>query len=110
MQRTIIHGAKLGRRELLKRSLIVLAAAPVLGACGPAGPDCSSTAGLDPTALGNRTTQQYVERSLRASSHCSNCRFFTAATTGGAAACGSCTLIAGPINPDGYCNLFSAAG
>lgn len=99
---------KLGRREILKRGLIVLAAAPVLGACGGGGGlDCSSTAGLDPAALANRTTQQYVEQSLRASSHCSVCRFFTA---GAANACGSCTLIAGPINPNGYCNLFSAAG
>jgi hypothetical protein len=98
---------KLGRRELLKRSLIVLAAGPVLGACGSSAPDCSSTAGLDAAAIANRTAQQYVEQSLRASSHCSACRFFTA---GAAGACGSCTLIAGPINPNGYCNLFSAAG
>jgi hypothetical protein len=98
---------KLGRREVLKRSLMVLAAAPVLGACGGSGPDCSSTAGLDQGAIANRTTQQYVEQSLRASSHCSNCRFYTA---GAANACGTCQLIAGPINPGGYCNLFSAAG
>jgi hypothetical protein len=98
---------KLGRREVLKRSLIVLAAAPILGACGSSGPDCSSTAGLDPTAIANRTTQQYVEHSVRASSHCSSCRFYTAGAAGG---CGTCQLIAGPINPDGYCNLFSAAG
>jgi hypothetical protein len=98
---------KIGRRTLLRRSLIVLAAAPVLGACGSSGPSCSDTTGLDPTALANRTTQQYVEHSLRASSHCSSCRFFTAGS--GAGACGTCTLIAGPINPDGYCNLFAAA-
>ena len=98
---------KLGRREVLKRSLLVLAAAPVLGACGSSGPDCSSTAGLDQAAVTNRTTQQYVEHSVRASSHCSACRFFTA---GAAGACGTCQLIAGPINPDGYCNLFNAAG
>lgn len=101
-----MHDTKLGRRELLKRSLIVLAAAPVAVACGSSGPDCSSTAGLDPAALANRTAQQYVDQSTRASSHCSSCRFFTA---GAAGACGSCTLIAGPINPNGYCNLFSAA-
>jgi hypothetical protein len=98
-------GNKLGRRELLKRSLIVIAAAPVWSACGSPGPECSDVSGLDATALANRQTQQYVEHSVRASSHCSGCRFFTA---GAANACGSCTLIAGPINPDGYCNLFSA--
>lgn len=101
---------KIGRRVLLQRSLIVLAAAPVFGACGSSGPDCSSTAGLDPTALANRTTQGYMEHSNRSASHCSSCRFFTfGAGSGGAPACGTCTLIAGPINPDGYCNLFSAA-
>ena len=98
---------KLGRREALKRSLIVLAAAPLFGACGSSGPSCSDVSALDPTASANRTTQQYVEHSLRASSHCSGCRFYTA---GAANACGTCTLIAGPINPDGYCNLFNAAG
>ncbi len=97
---------KIGRRVLLQRSLIVLAAAPVFGACGSSGPDCSSTAGLDPTALANRTAQGYMEVSNRAASHCSSCRFYTA---GAPDSCGTCTLIAGPINPNGYCNLFSAA-
>ncbi len=101
-----MNETRISRRELLGRSLMVLAAAPVLGACGGGGPDCSSTAGLDPAALANRTTQAYVEHSTRASAHCSACRFYTA---GAAGACGACTLIAGPINPDGYCNLFSAA-
>lgn len=99
----------LGRRELLKRGLIVLAASPVFAACGSSGPDCSSTAGLDAPAIANRTALQYVEHSTRSSAHCSNCRFYTASPpVGGAPSCGSCTVVAGTINPDGYCNSFSA--
>lgn len=100
------HDDKLGRRELLERSLLVLAAAPVLGACGSSGPDCSSTAGLETSAVANRTAQGYVEHSTRSSAHCRECRFYTA---GAPSACGTCQVIGGPINPDGYCNLFSAA-
>jgi hypothetical protein len=109
---------KLGRREVLKRALVVLAAAPVgaasLSACGSSGGGgggglhCTDTAGLQPAEVTMRNTQAYSDTSPHADQHCRQCRFFQPAA-GGATACGSCQVVRGPIHPDGYCNLFSAA-
>lgn len=110
---------KLGRREVLKRALVVLAAAPVgaatLSACGSSGGGggggglhCTDTAGLQPAEVTMRNTQAYTDASPHADQHCRQCRFFTAAA-GGATACGTCQVVRGPIHPDGYCNLYSAA-
>src|SRR5688572_28111077 len=104
---------KIGRREATKRALWVLgvgAVAPsALAGCGGGdeeeGLTCTQTGGLSPAEASARTAAEYVDRSTTPDQRCNNCRFFTA---GGANQCGSCTLLRGPINPEGYCNLWQA--
>ncbi len=36
---------------------------------------------------------------------CRDCKFFTAGAEG---QCGTCSLVPGPIHPDGRCNLWAA--
>lgn len=104
---------KIGRRDAAKRMLMVLGAAAVgpsvLAACGgeeqSAALNCTDTSGLTPAEITTRQSQAYTDVSPHADKTCDNCNFFTA---GGANACGSCTVIKGPIHPEGYCNLWAA--
>lgn len=102
----------IGRRDAARRMLMVVGAAAVapvaLSACGeeePAGLSCTDTAGLTPQELTTRQSQAYTDQSPHADKTCDNCNFYTA---GQPNQCGSCTVIAGPIHPDGYCNLWAA--
>lgn len=105
---------KMGRREAAKRALMVLGAAAVapsvLAACGEEGGGgltCTDTSSLTPQELTTRQSQAYTDSSPHADKHCNNCRFFTA---GQANQCGTCTVIRGPIHPDGHCSLWAAQG
>lgn len=98
------------RRDLLRSVIalpVVAAAGSLLGACG--GDDaltCTDTAGLPPAAVTLRTTLAYVDQSPHgAQKNCLNCNFYQAAA---ANQCGGCTLIQGPIHPEGYCNSWAA--
>jgi hypothetical protein len=99
------------RRDLLRSALalpVVAAAGPLLQACGGGGDEltCTDTAGLDPAAVQMRTSLAYVDRSPHgATKNCTNCNFYQAAAAG---QCGGCTLIRGPIHPEGYCNSWAA--
>jgi hypothetical protein len=105
---------RIGRREVIRRSLTVLGAAVVvpsaLAACGGSegegGLDCSDTSGLQPAQVQMRQSQHYVEASPHSDKNCANCNFYTA---GAANACGTCSVIQGSINPQGYCNLWAAS-
>ena len=106
---------KIGRRGVMKRALTVLGAAAiapaVLTACGGEESEggalsCTDTSGLSEAQTATRSSQEYVDSSPNADQNCANCNFFTA---GQAGQCGSCTVIQGPIHPDGYCNLWAAA-
>ena len=101
---------KMGRREAVKRALQVLGAAAiapaVLSGCG--GEDelsCTDTAGLTPAEVQMRQGQSYVDHSPKPAENCANCNFYQAAQ---ANQCGSCTVVKGPIHPEGYCNLWAA--
>lgn len=85
-----------------------IAAGSVLVACNKGGDalSCDDTSGLDASQVSLRTTNGYVEQSPEPAKDCANCSLFTA---GGAGACGGCTVIPGPINPEGYCNVWVAA-
>lgn len=103
---------KIGRRDAAKRMLMVLGAAAVapsvLAACGgkeEGGLTCTDTTGLTPAQITTRQSQQYTDVSPHADKTCDNCNFYTAAPPN---QCGGCTVIAGPIHPDGYCNLWAA--
>ncbi len=104
---------KIGRREAAKRALMVLGAAAVaptaLAACGgeeeSEGLTCTDTTGLTPAEITTRQSQQYSDSSPHQDKHCENCNFFTAGAPG---QCGSCQVLKGPINANGYCNLWAA--
>jgi hypothetical protein len=92
----------IGRRDALR--LIVVGSAAALAGCGgSSNPTCTDTAGMSSADIQFRNTNAYVDVSVRPD-NCATCTFFTA---GAAAACGTCTLVRGPISPAGYCNLFS---
>ena len=102
------------RRELLRRSAAFGAAGVGLTVIGPAalgcgGDDklrCNDISGLTPAQQSTRSSLGYVEQSPHgAQKNCANCNFFTA---GGEKQCGSCTLVPGPIHPEGYCNSWAA--
>lgn len=103
---------KIGRREAARRTLTVLGVAALapsaLIGCGEdeAALDCTSTAGLTPAQVTTREAQNYVDHSPNPQETCAGCRFYTA---GAANACGGCQVLAGPIHPEGYCDLFAAA-
>ena len=105
---------KIGRRGAMKRALTVLGAAAVAptllaaAGCGSEeeGLTCTDTSGLTPPQIATRESQAYVDATANPNEKCSNCNFYTA---GQPNACGSCSVIGGPIHPDGYCNLWAAA-
>lgn len=105
---------KLTRRELIRRGaglgaatigLLVLGSG-TSGCGGDEGPNCNDTSGLTPQQQSTRSSLGYVAQSPHGTQkNCTNCNFYTA---GGAQQCGSCTLIAGPIDPNAYCNSWAA--
>lgn len=99
--------SQISRREALRRSLVVLAAVPAaLEACKKdQALSCDNTSGLSAADSATRTNLRYVDRSTDAVKKCSRCQLFQAAAPG---QCGGCTLVKGPINPEGSCTAFVA--
>ena len=101
----------LGRRDAVRHLAIFAAAAvaPAWLATGCKGGDgakalaCTDTTGLTPDEVNMRTNLGYVEKGSDPAKQCTKCNFFKA---GAPDACGSCTLIKGPINPSGNCKSF----
>lgn len=98
---------KLSRRSALKISLSVIpfaaGGAVLLQACGDSSLDCSDISGLTAEEAATRTNLEYVQQSPHGEEkNCINCRFYT----GNESQCGSCTLVKGPINPQGYCKSW----
>lgn len=95
----------LGRREMLRRTLVVIAAAPLmgsaLGSCGGGALSCSGGA-LTSAQLITRSAVHYLEHGPDASRHCSGCQLYA----GSATACGTCASVPGSINPGGSCDAF----
>ena len=102
--------SSVSRREVLKRSLVVVGtasgAAAVFSACGESksGFSCTDTSGLAPAEKQMRDTLKYVDKSPHADKNCLNCQLWTSGTT--ADKCGGCQVIKGPIHPLGYCTSW----
>ncbi|UJR84155.1 hypothetical protein [Sandaracinus amylolyticus] len=94
---------RLGRREMMRRSLVVLAAAPAVTAigCGGGALECTPGPAGDQAM---RTALHYVDHGPDASRHCVRCQLYT----GGESACGTCSVVAGGIHPQGTCDSFVA--
>jgi hypothetical protein len=76
-------------------------------AAKPAAEDqCMDVSGLTEAELTMRNeTLHYVETSPEPDKRCDNCKFWVPPETEGAA-CGTCTLVKGPINPKGHCTSW----
>ncbi|MEM9070933.1 MAG: high-potential iron-sulfur protein [Myxococcota bacterium] len=102
---------KITRRVFLARGASLGAAVGVtvvgLSACGgDEGLTCTDTSGLTPPEQATRSNLGYVDHSPHGTAkQCVNCNFYQPAA---ANACGGCTLVKGPIHPEGYCNSWAA--
>ena len=75
---------------------------PGLGACKKELA-CSDTAGLSDAELAMRNAQAYQDKSPEADKLCVGCQLFVPASP---TECGKCSLIKGPISPNGYCKAW----
>jgi hypothetical protein len=116
----------LSRRQFLQRTAILGAAiggSSLLAACGqaattpstaagqgaqPTGLNCTDVSALTDQQKARRAELQYVEKSQTAGQTCANCRRFVPPTQ--ANQCGTCSAVAGPINPEGHCAAWAAKG
>ncbi len=115
----------ISRRGFIQRLSLFGAAgvgASMLAACGgekqadpdpPAEPPvaegftCTDTEGLTEAELTMRNeTFMYVDTSTEEGKTCDNCALYVAAAEG--QQCGTCTIIKGPIHPDGYSTSWAA--
>jgi hypothetical protein len=68
----------------------------------PAADPCGDVSGLSELDRTMRTeTLKYVTVTPDPAKRCDNCKFWVPAAEG--QACGTCTLVKGPIHPGGYC-------
>lgn len=98
----------LTRRDFLRQSAVAVAAgcgAAALYGCGGKGEPCSDLTGLSEEDKQTRITYLYRSETLIPAKRCTNCHFWVAPAAG--ATCGTCTLVKGPISPDGYCNSWA---
>lgn len=98
---------KIERREALRRLVVISAAAVTpawLIACSNKQ-SCLDVTGLTPEEVKARNeTAKYVEQTMDAAKRCSGCTHFVA---GAPDKCGGCKVIKGPVNAEGYCNLYA---
>jgi hypothetical protein len=100
----------MARREVLRHLLVLSASAAVpalLVGCDKSGPpSCNDVTGLSPDDVAIRNQSAgYAERSADPAKKCSACLQFKPAAPN---ACGGCTVVKGPINPEGTCKLWVA--
>jgi hypothetical protein len=62
---------------------------------------CKDLSGLSEGEVETRATFKYENHTSTPAKKCDNCQFWAAPT--GTSACGTCTLVKGPINPNGTC-------
>ncbi len=67
---------------------------------------CTDLSSLSDSQKKMRETLKYTGKSPYPDKRCDNCNFFTAPESG--KSCGSCSIVAGPINPKGHCTSWVA--
>lgn len=94
---------------LARRSLFVIGGASLLQlACGkPEVPQSCPKIALSPEAQKVRASLKYVERGPEAAKFCDACVQYKPGASG---ACGKCSLLEGPIHPQGTCAAFAPKG
>jgi hypothetical protein len=112
-----MQNAKLNRRDFLQRAAVLgataVAGSTFIAACnregggGGGGLSCMDTTGLTPADIATRTSMNYVDQTTNPEQPCRTCALYQPAAEG---ACGGCTLVKGPIHPEGWCTAWVAAG
>lgn len=65
------------------------------------------TGDLQPDQKQIRDSLQYTDQTPREGQWCWNCRYYTQAAQ--AQGCGGCTIVPGPIHPQGWCSAWVPA-
>lgn len=76
------------------------------GEAAPGGFSCTDTSGLTEAQVQQRQNANYVDDSPHEDMRCDNCQLYVEAEEG--EQCGGCQVLAGPIHPLGYCDLWVA--
>ena len=103
--------AAITRRAALRQGVafgLTVVGGAALAACGKEKAktlDCTDTVGLSPAQTATRQTNEYVDRTPDPAKACSGCQLYKAPAAEGQ--CGGCTVVAGPIHPQGYCKLYT---
>lgn len=116
----------INRKDFFKKmgilSVGALSASTLISACGggdapksdaPMAPaakadtnPCSDLSGLTDQEKGTRDALGYIAKTENPEQVCTNCNFWQKPE--GDSPCGGCTLMKGPINPDGWCKSWFA--
>jgi hypothetical protein len=89
-------------------SLVVLAPPLLAAACKnePKEIRCDDTTGMAPADIETRKALGYVDKATDPNKQCTNCVQYVAAPN--ATSCGTCKVVKGTINPNGYCKSWAA--
>ncbi len=71
-------------------------------------PKCDDVSGLKKEEIEQRKALKYTDNSPEKGKLCSNCALYVPAKPG--SQCGGCTLIKGPISPNGWCTSWIPKG
>ncbi len=97
---------QMNRRDFIKwtggLAAFTLTGAALHG-CGAKDP-CSDLTGLTDEEKQTRITFAYRDKTLIPAKKCENCHFYIAPAAG--APCAGCTVVKGPVTPEGYCNAW----
>ena len=96
-----------GRREPQASGTVGEASATADTAQAAGADPCNDLSGLTKDELALRDTFGYVPHSPDPETECEHCEFYKQPAPG--QPCGGCTLFAGPVEPEGMCDSFSAA-
>ena len=111
---------KISRKDFFKRvvgiSFLGFSSAALIQACGgeekkqvldQTGP-CSDISKLSDSEKQTRVEFEYTIKSPHKDKFCNNCNLFTPPKNG--KQCGTCEIVKGPINANGYCTQWIAKG
>lgn len=65
---------------------------------------CTDTSGLSDSDIKTRKSLNYVDKSEKEGENCANCRLYEKPKNEGE--CGGCSVVPGPIHPDGWCSSW----
>lgn len=93
---------RLGGVGLVAGAGVVLGGRALAQGTTPAVQNCDAS-GLSEQQIQTRNALQYTDNSSKADQFCHNCQYFKPASGEG---CGTCSIVPGPINPQGWCTAW----